>query len=188
MSIQLYQTVNVSIDPALKERVLNRSINCAKCPKCDQEIEVGANLLYHDMKKELMVWLRVDKARDGDFPVQRRTLRIVHDYSTLIEKIRIFDTEIDDCLLEFLKFMLWPQTSGKNLEEYRGDEIRFIGMRQAAQGESLFFQLTSTDGVKHFSFPKSEAIKIAPTVAKARAAASSGSWRIVDRDFVMTKL
>jgi hypothetical protein len=180
--------VNVSVEPALKERVLSRLLNCAKCPICKQETEVATNLLYHDMKRETMIWLRVDKACDGELMVPRRILRIVHDYPTLVEKIRIFDTEFEDCLVEFIKFMLWPQVSGQKLEEYRGNEIRFIGVRQAPQGESLFFEVMSDSGIRHFSYPRSEAIKIAPTVAKARAASQQGRWCIVNRDFVLNLL
>lgn len=68
-----------------------------------------------------MVWLRLDNALEGELPVRHRTLRIVHTYEALMEKIHIFDTELDDCFFELLKFMIWPQFSGKNPEQYRGE-------------------------------------------------------------------
>jgi len=184
VSVPLYESVNVSLEPALKERVLKRTLNCADCPTCGETVAVEADLLYHDMQKQLMVWLRLDKLRECQLPLQHHTLRIVHSYDALIEKVLIYETSLDDCVIELLKYILWPDASGRKPEEYRGDEIRFTG----EEGGDLSFLLFAPEGTKGFSFPKSEVPELAPLVAKARANAPAGSWHVVDRDFLLAGL
>jgi hypothetical protein len=54
-SVSLYDSINVSIDPNLKEKLFNGEINVFHCEKCDQKIFIPNPLLYHDMEKHLLV-------------------------------------------------------------------------------------------------------------------------------------
>jgi hypothetical protein len=58
-----YASVNVDIDPKLKDKVLKRKINYFKCPKCGHKQELVARFLYHDMKKGLMIWVLPESER-----------------------------------------------------------------------------------------------------------------------------
>jgi hypothetical protein len=53
--VSVYDSINVSVDPDLKEKLFKGEINVCQCEKCDQAIFVPNPLLYHDMEKELMV-------------------------------------------------------------------------------------------------------------------------------------
>lgn len=52
---QLYNSVNVSLTPELKERALKDEINHFVCPHCDSVVEKP--FFYHDMKNKIMIWV-----------------------------------------------------------------------------------------------------------------------------------
>ncbi|MBW2122924.1 MAG: CpXC domain-containing protein, partial [Deltaproteobacteria bacterium] len=52
----IYSSINVSLDPSLKERLLGKEINVVQCPGCGERFTVGATLLYHDMERALWLW------------------------------------------------------------------------------------------------------------------------------------
>lgn len=54
--VTLYSSANVSIDPSLREKVFNDTINVAICPKCKHKFQVHCQLMYHDMEKQFAVW------------------------------------------------------------------------------------------------------------------------------------
>lgn len=47
--IEVWESINVTLDPALKERLFNGTINSFKCSICTYETEIETSLLYHDM-------------------------------------------------------------------------------------------------------------------------------------------
>ena len=54
-NVPLYDSINVSIDPDLKEKLFRGEINVFQCETCDQKVFVANPLLYHDMEQHLMV-------------------------------------------------------------------------------------------------------------------------------------
>lgn len=55
IDFEYYASVNVDVDPNLKQKVLNREINLFKCDKCGFQQELAFRFLYHDMKNKIMV-------------------------------------------------------------------------------------------------------------------------------------
>ncbi len=53
----LYESVNVTLDPELKEKVLDGSIFAPVCPKCGHFEVLIHPFLYHDMDKKYMIQL-----------------------------------------------------------------------------------------------------------------------------------
>lgn len=52
----LYASMNVSIDPELKEEFMSNRWNILNCNKCGNTASILSNLMYHDMNKEFAVW------------------------------------------------------------------------------------------------------------------------------------
>ena len=48
---KMYDSVNVSLDPALREKVLSGEIFEWSCPQCGKAFSIRHDLLYHDMDK-----------------------------------------------------------------------------------------------------------------------------------------
>lgn len=53
---KMYNSVNVTLDPKLKDRVLNGDIFDWTCPKCGESLSVRYNLLYHDMDNKFQIY------------------------------------------------------------------------------------------------------------------------------------
>jgi predicted RNA-binding Zn-ribbon protein involved in translation (DUF1610 family) len=78
----LWDTMNVTLNPELKEKLFQGEINRFRCKNCGNEAYISLPLLYHDMGKKYCVqyypfdWLEYDQildnfTREGDlnFPL-----------------------------------------------------------------------------------------------------------------------
>lgn len=112
---RLWSSVNVTVDPHLKLQLLERKLATIECPQCKATFSVVYPLLYHDMRKKFMVWLRPE----GDEPQgpdatdildesgEHFRFRIVATLDELIEKILIAEDSLDDRVIEVIKLGLW---------------------------------------------------------------------------------
>ena len=117
----VWQSVNTSLDPGMKEKVLNRELFRFTCPHCGAETEVDYPFLYHQMEDKIMIYYVQDeegyndavKALSGEVSEEKPDLeipvvdgclrRIVTSQNDLIEKIRILDDDRDDRIIEVMK-------------------------------------------------------------------------------------
>lgn len=51
----IYTSVNVTIDPSLREPFLSKKINWVRCSKCNTDIFIPVEFTYHDMNKQFLV-------------------------------------------------------------------------------------------------------------------------------------
>lgn len=114
----VWRTVNVTLDPALRKKVLEDSLHSAQCPNCKQSIEFQSDLLYHDMDRQFMISL-VRSEREPPFTLDtkflerargvtpKHRLRFVTSYNQLREKILIFEAGLNDFAVELLKMLAW---------------------------------------------------------------------------------
>lgn len=51
----VWQSLNVTLDPELKQKLLAAEINLFKCKKCHKKTFINAPLLYHDMRQRFFV-------------------------------------------------------------------------------------------------------------------------------------
>lgn len=103
VDVEIYQSVNVTVDPELLGKVKNRSINCYACPKCGEKSELAHQFLFVDMDKKLWIWcypegmrgerLVIEKvhANDGSFNLLSKYTGqlpdLVFGYDELLKKI-----------------------------------------------------------------------------------------------------
>lgn len=65
VNMDVYDSVNVTLDPKLYTKVLNKKINYYQCKKCGRIFEPAFQFLYHDMKKGYLIWVVPEKLEDG---------------------------------------------------------------------------------------------------------------------------
>jgi hypothetical protein len=53
----LYDSVNVTFDPELKNLILDGKINVITCSSCGKESYIDKSLLYHDMDANVMIYV-----------------------------------------------------------------------------------------------------------------------------------
>ena len=112
---QIWQSINVQLDPEMKVKVLNGEAFLFKCPECGAITQINYMTLYHDMEKQLMIYLVPDdeetiketaatlsgtRGLSAGFHLEddyaKYKLRIVTSLVELQEKIYIFEAGLDD--------------------------------------------------------------------------------------------
>ncbi|MBI3944592.1 MAG: hypothetical protein HY321_01610 [Armatimonadetes bacterium] len=53
----LYDTVNVTAEPELRQSILQGRLNVVQCPRCHRECYVDKPFLYHDMDRDLLLYI-----------------------------------------------------------------------------------------------------------------------------------
>jgi hypothetical protein len=164
-----YQSVNVTLDPELKNKVLENSINIFECPNCKlSPIILPEPFAYHDMQRRLYLtlypessilkWpeyelgtLLQNKKLQEVFKSQDKKIfdfktRIVFGWAYLLEKIRIFDSDLDDCSIEMLKVRVLQEMK-------RDDIIYFIFLQYNSDSGVLDFVVIEDSQWRQWSFP-----------------------------------
>ena len=136
----IHDSINVTLDPEDKKRVLDRSLFLFHCEKCGEEAYINYGLLYHDMTENYMIFVAPDQeaARKSTIPKMGTgklsmqaagyRFRVVCGISGLIEKIQIFDNGLSDYAVEMLKAKLFPQLDSPTemyFTEITEDDIGF---------------------------------------------------------------
>lgn len=114
-----YSSANVTLNPDLKERILNNSLFTFECEHCGESALVETSCLYHDMNERLFFQLAPDADSDEQlkdllqqisdvgvelsFANEGYRIRVVSSLSDLKEKIVISDAGLDDRIIELLK-------------------------------------------------------------------------------------
>ncbi len=53
--VEIWESINVTLDPELKAKLFDNKINLFNCGECKKEAFVEAPLLYHDMDRKFCV-------------------------------------------------------------------------------------------------------------------------------------
>lgn len=118
--IEMWDSINASLNTGLKDKVKDGSIFDWTCPHCGKTSRVMYPFLYIDMLHTFLVWFGAPDACDPAL-YQTMTLdgyefRNARTFNELIEKINLLENGIDDHALEVLKFSivqaLYKQTEG----------------------------------------------------------------------------
>ena len=115
---ELWDSINTTLDPEMKEKVLNQSIFLYTCPSCGKTFRLDYATLYHQMEDLIMIYLvsesEIEKTYEMfygenalfDFRTKKYLARIVTSPNQLVEKIQIFDAGKDDRIMELVKLLV----------------------------------------------------------------------------------
>lgn len=96
--INFYASVNVSINPELKNKVINNEINNFLCEKCGHRAELTGDFIYNDMDKKFVILLRLDGVKPEEVKLWQRykelgKVMVVKDREELVSIIRAYEKE-----------------------------------------------------------------------------------------------
>ena len=141
--ITYWGSVNATLDPHLKDEIFSGELRRQQCPACEQQFEVDADLLYHDIERKLMIAYRTSAG--GQVPSFRSSflekmaaalplhqLRIVTSWNQLKEKILIFEAGLNDTAVEVIKLVVGERAYGH--ADFEDDCVFFVGARPKAGG------------------------------------------------------
>lgn len=132
----VWNSINASLDPELKEKLLDGELYHWKCEVCGLEIDVPYRTLYHDVKHKFMLFFTPweedeDKYKEIEIPIpsgmefKGYTFRSVFGINELREKISILESCLNDIAVERMKFFL-------KLDNKEGlftdDDLFFLGV------------------------------------------------------------
>lgn len=129
--VTVWSSITVKDSPDLKSDLLSGKINMFKCPSCEHFALMPHPMLYHDAEKKLMISfsptndpvikeqmfsnVRESSSKSGELDkLEGYNLRFITDYNELLEKVLIFDNELDDKTIEVLKLMILSQEVDKS--------------------------------------------------------------------------
>lgn len=147
----MYESINVSLDPKCKQKILDNSLFEWKCPQCGEEYTILYGFLYHDMEKKIMISFDPRETPEEltqkvempslpqEFHMDGYQYRIVHGLNNLKEKLFILDAGLDDRVIEAFKMAMLPHIQEKKKDV---ENIAFYGMNE----EKLLFVQFLKDG------------------------------------------
>lgn len=147
---RIWESINTTLDPEMKEKVKDRSAFLFICPHCGEQNYVDYGFLYHQMEDTIMIaYSNSDENEeemyhlfteeidtplglDNIFLKDEYLLRIVRSMNALREKIYIFDDGLDDRIIELYKLFLYvkilddaPDTNDLDIFYMGGEQPRF---------------------------------------------------------------
>lgn len=145
--VNVYRSINTGENPELKEKVRDGSLFLWECPHCGQVNLARYETLYHDPSSKVMIWLipegEVSETQMQAITMHTKamggyTLRRVNDMGSLMEKVLISDSGLDDVVLEMCKYvtkleMLQKSVSAEQKDEFMASVFHFY--RSEGEGE-----------------------------------------------------
>lgn len=133
LEVEQWTAVNGDKNPRQKLKILNGTLFNITCKKCGKENTVGYPMLYSDPKENIMIWLVFDNeevshvtdyfrkskteiSENGEDVDKECRQRIVRDPHRLREKIMIFDSGLDDKIIEIAK-LAYSQNAQRQLSD-----------------------------------------------------------------------
>ncbi|MGP1621589.1 MAG: CpXC domain-containing protein [Candidatus Cryptobacteroides sp.] len=156
--VEVYSGINVQNEPQLKEKIKDGSLFMWECPHCGTRNLSVYQTLYHDPEQKLMIWLLPDGALPpAQMEAVKKALqeqiteeylsdyvfRRVKDVGSLIEKINISDTGLDDVVMEMCKYVTKMELARQNAS--KGDMI--------INSDFRFYKMSGADNTITLSYP-----------------------------------
>ena len=147
--LHVIPSVNVTLDPDMKDKVLSGDIFLFTCEKCGFTGFAGYPFIYEDKETNggFLIYLEPEcedreVGIDGDVAdqvlLQNMTMRLVTTVNELKEKVFIFEAGLDDRIIELFKTLALSKMRADNAEEIP-DELRFTRLDEVNGEMKVFF-------------------------------------------------
>ena len=183
----LWQSLNATLNPEEKKSLLKGTLLRFTCEKCGHSAGLVYPMLYHDMPKQLMIWLWPAEGdpESGELhptPLMNDyQLRIVPSPNRLMEKILIFDHDPDDRLIEALKVFI--RVRSVDTDQKIEGQLLFASLQ--SQPEKIRFEHLQGSGVHNVAVPRETYDKLLAGLSARLPPLDSlaGKWVRVDQAF-----
>ena len=168
--IEIWDRINVSDNPELKPKVKDGSLFVWECPHCGTSNLAHYMTLYHDPDAKIMIWClpeglfqeshiaALEDQLTGQEALSDYVLRRVEDVGSLIEKVNIFDSGLDDLTIELCKYVTKNELQDKGMPNPLSVESKLnLNNEEKADFSGASLKFFKIDGADHdiiFSFPK----------------------------------
>jgi hypothetical protein len=190
----VWETVNVTLEPKLKAQLLKRELGKFSCENCAEDVWVKHPIHYHDVAAKFMVWLPQGESKPpleegssvmGLMASTGYNFRRVNSYNELLEKIRCFDDRQDDRAIEALKFAVRAE------RKLPPDHALLYSGVLSREGGKKVVRLTGLAQKSKISYeiPAEELTRQANLMSRTAAPEDEGrKWLCVDEKFAADRL
>lgn len=159
-SVELYDSINVSQQPELKQALFENRLNRIQCEDCDAEFRIDKPLLYHDADRNILIhWMpavggvtreqildEFDKSMEelrSALPedMEQPRVRLVFDRVELVELIFIIEAGMDERVVEYIKYTVHSQ----NMNRVPPEEKHLLLNVQDSTAEELLFAIRNVE-------------------------------------------
>ena len=129
--VTVWSSITVKDSQDLKSDLLAGKINMFRCPSCEHTALMPNPMLYHDEERKLMISfaptnepvvkekmfsdIKESSKESGELEkLDGYNLRFITDYNELLEKVLIFDNDLNDKVIEVIKLMILSQDVDKS--------------------------------------------------------------------------
>jgi len=145
--VKIFKTVNATTDPQFRESLLEGKLFSFRCANCGYEATLRYPMLYNDMKNRFMVYFipEIERERITDEALEAEygelgdvTRRIVGSYNELKEKIHIFESGLDDRVIEIAKIAVNAVVAQRTGETVTGGYFSKYSVAEDTIGFTFF--------------------------------------------------
>lgn len=157
--IELFDSLNVSEDPTLRDQLMGNRINAVTCQSCGFEFRVDKPLLYNDPGHNIMIyWIptSLDQHDKGvaDF---RRTMtqmtsampqgvdlpeiHLVFTRTELVERVFLREAGLNERIIEYIKYLIYV----KNIDKVSPEDKALLFNAEDSNDDSLCFVVQDSD-------------------------------------------
>lgn len=138
----MWESINTMLDPEMKSAVRDRSAFLFTCPVCGAKSYVDYGFLYHQMEDQIMIhYAASDKDAEDIYDLvtgktmpdmmkemvdSNYLIRIVRSQNQLREKLAIFDSGLDDRIIEIFKIFLLAKYQEDHPEGHETIELLYF--------------------------------------------------------------
>lgn len=154
---EYWSSINVDLNPELKEKIFNEEIFIWTCPKCGATVYVPFGTLYHDMKNHFMIFFSHEDPEESKYELfempngigieKGYTFRAVYGIFNFKEKIMILENGLNDISIEKLKYTITHHIDDSMAK--RGTKLFFQGITKPDEeneyGQMVFYCQESND-------------------------------------------
>ncbi|MCB1190054.1 MAG: CpXC domain-containing protein [Leptospiraceae bacterium] len=202
-----WDSINVTVDPELRIEFFNHKINHFDCSHCGNKGLVFEDFIYHDMDSRFIISLLSSDNKDylekskqslsESISIMQETVnmdgftteykfRIVFNLNQLTEKVNIFESNLDDKIIEILKLFIFRDFVDSKEEII--PEIFFVDILETNEIE--FIVLTGGEGNYGVTLKLDTYKNIENQIHNGAFTKlyALNEWEVVDRDFVVDRL
>ncbi len=146
---QVWDSINVSLNSALKEKIKNGTFFDWQCPHCGKTTRIMYPFLYIDMLHYFMIWFgnpeQCDPKLYQSMDLEGYQFRNARTFNELLEKAAILENGLDDHAIEIQKLSIvqaiYRQTEGGKT----GPLPDLLLFRQMMQEDNMLFSVFYRD-------------------------------------------
>jgi len=151
--VDLFESINISESPELREMLLGNQLNQISCAACGYVLQVDKQLLYHDPDEGFMIYwiplegrtrLQVQQYFNENVEEMNKMLppefdapqiHLVFSRIELVELIFILEDDLDERLVEYIKYTIYTN----NLDKLPPDKKNLLFNTEDSTDEALCF-------------------------------------------------